>query len=211
MVAVWLAVALGTLVTGAGPHSGDPDTGRNGFDEELISQLHADVVFALLGVSIALVIATRVTATSRTLRKLAAWLLAMELLQGVVGFTQYFTGLPWVLVLIHMFFAALLIALSPPCTANAAHPLPENSTRRTESGVRSGETAGRPGLFGRLYFTRYDRSWTEDRRRDEQVTPSGPRGATGQARSLPRATLLARPAVVPLVGPLHDQRSDAVG
>ncbi|TDD26128.1 heme A synthase [Kribbella turkmenica] len=111
VVAVWLAVALGTLVTGAGPHSGDPETGRNGFDEELISQLHADVVFGLLGITIALVIATRVTATSRTLRKLAAWLLAMELLQGVVGFTQYFTGLPWVLVLIHMFFAAVLIAL----------------------------------------------------------------------------------------------------
>ncbi len=111
VVAVWLAVALGTLVTGAGPHSGDPDTGRNGFDETVISQVHADVVFALLGISVALVIATRVTATSRTLRKLAAWLLAVELLQGVVGFTQYFTGLPWVLVLVHMFFAAVLIAL----------------------------------------------------------------------------------------------------
>ncbi|HEY0475239.1 MAG TPA: COX15/CtaA family protein [Kribbella sp.] len=111
VVAVWLAVALGTLVTGAGPHSGDPQTGRNGFDEAVISQLHADSVFALLGVSIALVIATRVTATSRTLRKLAAWLLAMELLEGAVGFTQYFTGLPWVLVLIHMFFVAVLIAL----------------------------------------------------------------------------------------------------
>ncbi|MEV5966528.1 COX15/CtaA family protein [Kribbella sp. NPDC051952] len=111
VVAVWLTVALGTLVTGAGPHSGDPDTGRNGFDEELISQLHADVVFGLLGITIALVIATRVTATSRTLRKLAAWLLAMELLQGAVGFTQYFTGLPWGLVLVHMFFAGLLIAL----------------------------------------------------------------------------------------------------
>ncbi|MEV8371227.1 COX15/CtaA family protein [Kribbella sp. NPDC056861] len=111
VVTVWLAVALGTVVTGAGPHSGDPDTGRNGLDETVISQLHADVVFGLLGVTVALVIATRVTATSRTLRKLAAWLLAAELLQGTVGFTQYFTGLPWVLVLIHMFFAALLIAL----------------------------------------------------------------------------------------------------
>jgi cytochrome c oxidase assembly protein subunit 15 len=111
VVAVWLTVALGTLVTGAGPHSGDPDTGRNGFNEEVIAQLHADVVFALLGITIALVIATRVAATSRTLRKLAAWLLAAELLQGVVGFTQYFTGLPWGLVLIHMGFAGLLIAL----------------------------------------------------------------------------------------------------
>jgi cytochrome c oxidase assembly protein subunit 15 len=111
VVCVWLTVALGTVVTGAGPHSGDPDTGRNGFDPEIISQLHSDSVFALLGVSIALVIATRVTATSRTLRKLAAWLLALELLQGAVGFTQYFTGLPWGLVMVHMFMAGLLIAL----------------------------------------------------------------------------------------------------
>ncbi|WP_344836384.1 COX15/CtaA family protein [Kribbella ginsengisoli] len=111
VVCVWLTVALGTVVTGAGPHSGDPETGRNGFDPEIISQLHSDSVFALLGVSIALVIATRVTATSRTLRKLAAWLLAVELLQGAVGFTQYFTGLPWGLVLVHMFMAGLLIAL----------------------------------------------------------------------------------------------------
>jgi heme a synthase len=111
VVAVWAVVAIGTLVTGSGPHSGDPSTGRNGLDETVISQLHADIVFALLGVTIALVIATRVTATSRTLRKLAAWLLAAELAQGAVGFTQYFTGLPWGLVLIHMGFAALLIAL----------------------------------------------------------------------------------------------------
>ena len=122
VVAVWVAVALGTMVTGAGPHSGDPDTGRNGFDETVISQLHADSVFALLGVSVALVIATRVTATSRTLRKLAAWLLAMELLQGVVGFTQYFTGLPWVLVLIHMFFAGVLIALVTAVYAERGTP-----------------------------------------------------------------------------------------
>ncbi|MFF1816375.1 heme A synthase [Kribbella sp. NPDC058245] len=122
VVAVWLTVALGTLVTGAGPHSGDPGIGRNGFDEELISQLHADVVFGLVGITIALVIATRVTATSRTLRKLAAWLFAAELLQGVVGFTQYFTHLPWGLVLIHMAFAALLIALVTAVYAERGTP-----------------------------------------------------------------------------------------
>lgn len=111
VVAVWAVVVLGTLVTGSGPHAGDPDVGRNGLDETTISQLHADAVFALLGVTVALVIATRVTATSRTLRKLAAWLLALELLQGAVGFVQYFTGLPWLVVLLHMFFAVVLIAL----------------------------------------------------------------------------------------------------
>ncbi|GAA1600803.1 COX15/CtaA family protein [Kribbella karoonensis] len=111
VVAVWITIALGTVTTGAGPHSGDPETGRNGFDPAVVSQLHADFVFGLFGITIALVIATRVTATSRTLRKLAAWLLAIELLQGAVGFTQYFTGLPWGVVLVHMFLAGLLIAL----------------------------------------------------------------------------------------------------
>jgi cytochrome c oxidase assembly protein subunit 15 len=111
VVAVWTAVVLGTVVTGSGPHAGDAAAGRMGFDEEVISQLHADAVFALLGVSVALVIATRVTATSRTLRQLATWLLATELAQGTVGFVQYFTGLPIVAVLIHMLLAATLVAL----------------------------------------------------------------------------------------------------
>jgi cytochrome c oxidase assembly protein subunit 15 len=111
VVAVWSTVTLGTVVTGSGPHSGDQDAGRTGFDPEIISQLHADLVFALVGVSVSLVIATRITATSRTLRRFATWLLAAELAQGAVGFVQYFTGLPIVAVAIHMFMAALLIAL----------------------------------------------------------------------------------------------------
>jgi heme a synthase len=111
VVAVWSTVALGTVVTGSGPHSGDAAAGRTGFDEEIVSQLHADFVFALLGVSVSLVIATRVSATSRTLRQFASWLLAAELAQGAVGFVQYFTGLPIVAVAVHMFMAALLIAL----------------------------------------------------------------------------------------------------
>lgn len=111
VAAVWATVTLGTVVTGSGPHSGDQDAGRTGFDPEIVSQLHADFVFALLGISVALVIATRITATSRTLRRFATWLLAIELFQGLVGFVQYFTGLPIVFVAIHMFMAALLIGL----------------------------------------------------------------------------------------------------
>ncbi|MFC0625300.1 COX15/CtaA family protein [Kribbella deserti] len=111
VAAVWITVVLGTVVTGSGPHAGDPDVPRTGFDEVTISQLHAHAVFLLLGISVALVIATRITATSRTLRKMAAWLLAMELIQGAVGFIQYFTGLPILAVILHMAFAAILIAL----------------------------------------------------------------------------------------------------
>ncbi len=111
VAAVWTTVLLGTVVTGSGPHAGDTDAHRTGFDPEVISQVHADAVFALLGISVALVIATRVTATSRTLRQLATWLMATELSQAAVGFVQYFTGLPILAVLLHMLLAATLIAL----------------------------------------------------------------------------------------------------
>ena len=55
IAAVTAAVlVLGTVVTGSGPHSGDPKAGRTGFDPELVSQLHADVVFLLVGLTVAL-------------------------------------------------------------------------------------------------------------------------------------------------------------
>ena len=46
---------VGTVVTGSGPHSGDKAAARTGFDPATVSQLHADVVFLLLGLTIAAV------------------------------------------------------------------------------------------------------------------------------------------------------------
>ena len=60
-------LVMGTVVTGSGPHSGDvpedPDAApvRMGFDPELVSQLHADAVFLLLGLTIALLVALHAT------------------------------------------------------------------------------------------------------------------------------------------------------
>jgi cytochrome c oxidase assembly protein subunit 15 len=100
--AAWVVLYVGTVVTGSGPHAGDADARRNGLDPLQLSQLHADVVFLLLGLTIALVVLTR----SR-----AAWaLLWLELAQGLVGFVQYFTDLPELLVGIHMLGAALISA-----------------------------------------------------------------------------------------------------
>lgn len=98
--AAWVVLYVGTVVTGSGPHAGDVKAPRNGLDPLQLSQLHADVVFLLLGLTVALVVVTR----SR-----AAWaLLWIELGQGLVGFVQYFTDLPELLVGIHMLGAALV-------------------------------------------------------------------------------------------------------
>jgi len=101
-------LAIGTVVTGSGPHSGDPKAGRTGFDPELVSQLHADVVFLLIGLTVALLVALYATDSPGRVRRAARDLLIVELAQGVIGYVQYFTGLPIAVVLLHMLGAALI-------------------------------------------------------------------------------------------------------
>ena len=106
----WVVLYVGTVVTGSGPHAGDLGSPRNGLDPRAVSQLHTDVVFLLLGLTIATVLALRAVDAPARARRAAAVLLAVELAQGVVGFVQYFTDLPIVLVGVHLLGAALTSA-----------------------------------------------------------------------------------------------------
>ena len=109
-VVAWVVLYLGTVVTGSGPHAGDTDSPRTGLDPASVSQLHADFVFLLLGLTAGTALALRaVDAPDRTQRA-ARWLLVIELAQGLVGFTQYLTDLPIVLVGLHVLGAALVSA-----------------------------------------------------------------------------------------------------
>ena len=112
MPLVWLARALatataavlvvGTIVTGSGPHSGDKAAARTGLDPETVSQVHADVVFLLLGLTIAAVLALRAAGAPAAVTRAAMVLLVVELAQGLIGFVQYFTHLPVLLVALHV-------------------------------------------------------------------------------------------------------------
>ena len=110
MVLVVLAnvLLLGTLVTASGPHAGDAATPRLGIDPQLISQFHADGVFLLLGLSIALWFALRATDAPPRVRRATGVLLGVILAQGTIGYVQYFTGLPEVLVGFHLLGACLV-------------------------------------------------------------------------------------------------------
>lgn len=105
-----VVLILGTVVTGSGPHSGDADEpARFGFDPRTISWLHADAVMLFVGLVVAVWIASRLTGASAVPGRAWAGVFAVTLAQGVVGYTQYLTGLPWVVVLVHMFLATLLV------------------------------------------------------------------------------------------------------
>jgi cytochrome c oxidase assembly protein subunit 15 len=109
-----IVLVLGTLVTGSGPHSGDALTpARTGFDPRFVSWMHADAVMFFCGLVIATLVAVRLTAKDD--RATRAWgvVLLVTLVQGLIGYVQYFTGLPEILVLAHMVGAtALVIALA---------------------------------------------------------------------------------------------------
>jgi cytochrome c oxidase assembly protein subunit 15 len=110
MAIAYVTVYLGTIVTGTGPHAGDPESPRTEFDLATVTQLHVHAVTLLVGLTIGLYIAARAAGSPGRLASAALVLLSVELTQGVVGVTQYALELPELLVGIHMLLAALLVA-----------------------------------------------------------------------------------------------------
>jgi len=109
-ILVWntlLVLIAGTVVTGSGPHAGDDQAERFNFDARVVSWIHADLVIALLVLSALLFLITRHSGL-HLLHKQVGLLLAISLLQGVIGYVQYFTGLPVVLVALHLLGATLV-------------------------------------------------------------------------------------------------------
>lgn len=120
VVAVTAAVlAVGTVVTGSGPHAGDKGaTHRIHIAPSSVAQLHADLVMLLIGLTLGFALLARLAGARPSARTAIWWLLGIELGQGVIGFIQYFTHVPALLVGIHMLGACLvwLAALSVPAT-----------------------------------------------------------------------------------------------
>jgi cytochrome c oxidase assembly protein subunit 15 len=109
---VWAVLYAGTVVTGSGPHAGDADAPRNGLDPAAMSQLHADLVLLLLGLTVGLVLLLRAVSAPAAAARAAHWLLGVELAQGLVGAVQYATDLPLLLVGLHLLGAAVLVAVA---------------------------------------------------------------------------------------------------
>ena len=101
----FIVIVIGTLVTGSGPHAGDLDAPRLKLDERAISWLHADAVIALLGVSLALLVLSEISPETKRRIKI---FFAVTLAQGLIGYIQYVTGLPELLVIVHVLGSTLV-------------------------------------------------------------------------------------------------------
>ena len=102
-------ITIGTLVTGTGPHAGDTsEITRLPFDPRVISWIHADVVLLFMGLLVGLLVTLHALNAPTLLKRAGAITLAVGLGQGLIGYVQYFTSLPWVLVAFHVAGACLL-------------------------------------------------------------------------------------------------------
>jgi cytochrome c oxidase assembly protein subunit 15 len=110
--AVSATVIAGILTTGSGPHAGDNSNPlkpapRTGFDPEFMQHLHSWPAYATLALTILMIIGAIMLALPR---RWIVILLAVELMQTLVGLTQARLGLPEILVGVHMVLSAFLVA-----------------------------------------------------------------------------------------------------
>jgi len=129
-------ITLGTLVTGTGPHAGDSaKITRLPLDPQLISWIHADVVLLFMGLLVGLLVALYATDAPALVKRSAKVTLAVALSQGLIGYVQYFTALPWVLVAFHVAGACLLwIAVIRLMLSTKAQPQWFQRTRPLQAG-----------------------------------------------------------------------------
>ncbi|WP_350349845.1 COX15/CtaA family protein [Agromyces sp. G08B096] len=108
--AVLLTVIVGILLTGSGPHAGDDAAARNGLDPILWQHIHAWPGYLTFALTIALLVGAFRTPSDLGLRGAVGLLCSVEVVQIAVGLWQARTGLPIVLVNIHMVLAVILVA-----------------------------------------------------------------------------------------------------
>jgi len=112
LVGVGISVlAMGTIVTGTGPHAGDISAKRYHLDPRAVSWMHADLVILLISMILALILVIRAAesgASKVLINKKAKYFLGIALAQGAIGYIQYFTKVPELLVGAHLLGATLV-------------------------------------------------------------------------------------------------------
>jgi cytochrome c oxidase assembly protein subunit 15 len=158
-------IVAGTVVTGTGPLAGGrlPDgrlIPRFHLPLSGVTQFHADIGWLLAGLVIALVLGLRLARAPRRAVRLGWVLLALIGAQGVIGYAQYFSGLPAGLVWVHVsdatlvWITAILVlfslrdrgtALAPPAAADSAGVGAAGSAGAVAAGPAGAGAAGSAG------------------------------------------------------------------
>lgn len=117
-------VVVGTLVTAAGPHAGDPATPRlTAFSVADLAMAHAHLLFAFLGLLVGLGFLLHAVAAPREVLVRFRVLVGVTLAQGLLGGVQYAIGVPEVLVALHVLGSMLVVAATAWLWAGTTRPV----------------------------------------------------------------------------------------
>jgi heme a synthase len=101
----FIAITIGTLVTGSGPHAGDIDAPRLDFAITTITRFHSLSVWLLMAITLVFLFSKSLNfETKRWLRIF----LVLAIAQGALGYIQYFLGVPEGLVILHLLGSVLV-------------------------------------------------------------------------------------------------------
>jgi heme a synthase len=147
-----LVLVAGTFTTGAGPHAGSSEgqlvAKRIPVALRDMAELHSSLAILLIGLTVGLAIALHAMAVPERIRRAARVLCAVLVLQAAVGYTQYFTHLPALLVELHVAGATALVVGATqfllsmthhpkePQAGHAAVPASTDVARPTPQSVR---------------------------------------------------------------------------
>jgi cytochrome c oxidase assembly protein subunit 15 len=133
---VAVTILVGIATTGSGPHAGDANAPRNGLNPEILQHVHAIPAYVTFALTLVLVMASlRIRTTP--VHRYTLYLLAIEVLQIAVGLIQANTGLPGVLVGIHLTLAAVLAAAMTAVVLSLKAPI-----AGAQDGALASEAAG---------------------------------------------------------------------
>lgn len=103
VILVFILIFMGTVTTGTGPHAGDANTHRHAFDPVLITRTHGMTVWIYCASVLAVFVTVKRYALPKILLRSLLFVLVVLAYQAIVGYTQYFNGLPIWLVELHLF------------------------------------------------------------------------------------------------------------
>ncbi len=120
----------GTIVTGTGRHAGSDEpevAARLPFDVREVTRIHSIIAICLLAL-VLLVVKQAIDADRADVRDRAVLVAAVLIVQGAIGYAQYFAGIPVLLVGIHLLLATLawiaVVRLQLTTSAVVPAPLP---------------------------------------------------------------------------------------
>lgn len=152
LFAVGMAASLvtGTVVTGSGPHAGDESARRFGFDISAVAEIHSVTVWLTVAVFLWLVFVLRRNPSlySRLSTPITTWMF-LAVIQGGIGYVQYFNNIPAVLVGAHVAGATALWVVTVQFVHDALEPLTEGDPRLHTANAMGepaiAQTTGVPG------------------------------------------------------------------